>query len=104
MGLLGDIWDAVSGVFSDVAGWAIDSVISAITTWIIAGVLALIEAMWSVIDTSTQPVVDSYWFSGDSTSPLQLALGLGVTTLAITMLLAIIRAVLAGSPGAIGRV
>jgi hypothetical protein len=55
MGLpfIGDIWGAVSGAFSSVAGWAVDSVISAITTWVIAGVLALIEAMWSVIDATT---------------------------------------------------
>ena len=102
--LIGDIWDALTGAFGNVAGWAIDSVFTALTSWVIAGVLAVIEAMWSVIDTSTQPQVAASWFSGDATSPFQLALTLGGTTLSITLLLAIIRGVLSGSPGALGRV
>ena len=104
MSIIGDIWGAVTGTFADVAGGAVDGVLSAITTWIIAGVLALIELMWGVIDTSTQPQPLAEWFSGDATSPVQLAGGLGVVTLSITFLLAIIRGVLSGSPGSVGRV
>ena len=99
--IIGDIWNEVSGVFSDFAGWAVDSVISAITTWVIAGVLALIEAFWSVIDTSTRPTVTADWFSGAATSPFQLAMGIGALMMLLTLFVAVIRAVLAGSPGGI---
>ena len=34
MSIIGDIWDVVTGVFSDVAGWAIDAVIGTITAWV----------------------------------------------------------------------
>ena len=101
--IIGDIWDAVSGVFSSITGWALDAVISLITSWIIAGVLALIEAFWSVIDASTRPLIDQAWFSGDATSPYVLALGIGATVLTITLLFAVIRGVLSGSPSAITK-
>ena len=101
--IIGDIWDAVSGVFSSITGWALDAVISLITSWIIAGVLALIEAFWSVIDASTHPLIDQAWFSGDTNSPYVLALGIGATVLTITLLFAVIRGVLSGSPSAITK-
>lgn len=101
--IISDIWSGVTGFFSDVAGKALDKVISVITSWIIGGVLALIEAIWSVIDTSTQPVLDSEWFSGDSTSPFEMALAIGASMLFLTVVAAIIRGVLAGSPGAVTR-
>ena len=99
--IISDIWDSVSGAFADVAGWAVDSVISAITTWVIAGVLVLIEAFWLVIDTSTRPTVTADWFSGAASSPFKLALGIGAVMLLLTMFAAVIRAVFAGSPGGI---
>ena len=34
--IIGDIFSAVSGVFSGIAGWAVDSVIAAITSWVLA--------------------------------------------------------------------
>jgi hypothetical protein len=101
--IIGDVWDAVTGVFTDVAGWALDGVISLITSWVVGGVLALIEAMWSVIDTSTSPSVDAEWFSATGSSPFQMAVQIGAVMLSITVLLSIIRAVLAGSPGAVLR-
>ena len=52
--IIGDIWDGVTGFFSDVAGWAIDNVIGAVTSWVMSGVLAMIEAIWSVIDNTTR--------------------------------------------------
>ena len=73
--IIGDIFSAVSGVFSGIAGWAIDSVIAAITSWVLSGVLALIEAVWSVIDTSTSPTPVAGWFSGPGSSPFEMALG-----------------------------
>jgi hypothetical protein len=103
MSIIGDIFGAVTGVFSDVAGWAVDSVIGAITSWVLAGVLALIEAVWSVIDTSTNPTPDAEWFSGPGSSPFEMALGIGGVMLLLTALAAVIRAVLAGSPGGIAK-
>ena len=88
-------------MFSSVAGWAIDSVIAAITSWVLSGVLALIEAVWSVIDTSTNPTPGASWFSGPGSSPFEMALGIGGVMLLLTSMAAVIRAVLAGSPGGI---
>ena len=93
----------MSGVFSSVAGWAIDSVIAAITSWVLSGVLALIEAVWSVIDTSTNPTPGASWFSGPGSSPFEMALGIGGVMLLLTSMAAVIRAVLAGSPGGIAK-
>lgn len=101
--IISDIWNGVSGLFSKFAGWALDGVISVITTWVIGGVLALIEAIWSVIDTSSRPQPAAEWFSGDPTSPYIMATKIGAAMVFITVLLAVIRGVWAGSPGAIGR-
>jgi hypothetical protein len=97
--IIGDIWGAVTGVFSDVAGWAIDAVIGAITAWVIGGVLALIEALWTAMDTTARPVPSAEWFSDGATSPFVMALRIGITLTSILLLVAIIRAVLLGSPG-----
>ena len=97
--IIGDIFSAVSGVFSGVAGWAVDSVIAAITSWVLAGVLALIDAVWSVIDTSTSPTPGGAWFSGPGSSPFEMALAIGGVMLLLTSLAAVIRVVLGGSPG-----
>ena len=64
MSIIGDIFGAVTGAFSGVAGWAIDSVIAAITSWVLGGVIAMIEALWSVIDMATNPMIESAWFRG----------------------------------------
>jgi hypothetical protein len=101
--IIGDIWGAVTGVFSDVAGWAIDAVIGAITAWVIGGVLALIEALWTAMDTTARPVPSAEWFSDGATSPFVMALRIGITLTSILLLVAIIRAVLLGSPGAVAR-
>lgn len=99
--ILGGLFFAVSGAFSSFAGWAVDSVIAAITSWVLGGVLALIEAVWSVIDTSTSPHPASEWFSGPGSSPFEMALQIGAVMLLLTSFAAVIRAVLAGSPGGI---
>ena len=101
--ILSDIWEGVSGAFGKLAGWAVDGVISAITTWVIGGVVALIEAIWSVIDTSTRPMPESEWFSGGETSPYLMATKIGAAMVFITVMLAVIRGVWAGSTGAIVR-
>jgi type IV secretion system protein TrbL len=101
--VIGDIFGAVAGVFSGVAGWAVGSVIAAVTSWVLGGVIVLIEALWSVIDMSSNPVVGADWFSGAGSTPFRLAMGIGALMLALTVMAAVIRAVLAGSPGGIAK-
>lgn len=98
--IIGDIWDGVTGFFSDVAGWAIDNVIGAVTSWVMSGVLAMIEAIWSVIDNTTRVQADAEWFSVAADSPARLAFLIGVSVTGLTLILAIIRAVVVGSPRA----
>jgi hypothetical protein len=101
--IIGDIWDVVTGVFSDVAGWAIDAVIGTITAWVIGGVLALIEALWTAMDTTARPVPSAEWFSSGAESPFVMGVQIGVTLLSVLLLAAVIRAILAGSPGGVVR-
>jgi hypothetical protein len=102
--IIGDIWDSVTGFFADVAGAAIDSVIGAVTSWVMGGVLAAIEAIWEVIDNTTRVETSAEWFSLDAGSPVAVATAIGVTVTVLTVLLAVIRAVVAGSPGGVLRV
>jgi hypothetical protein len=102
--IIGDIWDSVTGFFADVAGAAIDSVIGAVTSWVMGGVLAAIEAIWEVIDNTTRVETSAEWFSLEAGSPVAMATAIGVTVTVLTVLLAVIRAVLAGSPGGVLRV
>jgi hypothetical protein len=113
MGMLGipilsDVWGAVSGVFAKVAGVALDGVISLITPWIAAGLLLLIEATWNFMDTAARPRPEARWFSGtpspdDGLAPVEVALTIGASVLVLTLVLAVLRAVIAGSPGAVTR-
>lgn len=103
MSIIGDIWGVVTGVFSDVAGWAIDAVIGTITAWVIGGVLALMEALWTAMDTTARPVPSAEWFSDGAESPFVMGVQIGVTLLSVLLLAAIIRAILAGSPGGVVR-
>src|SRR5215213_2715183 len=103
--IISDIWDNVTGFFADVAGGAIDSIISAVTSWVMAGVLAAVEAVWSVIDNTTRVQTSAEWFSLNADSPVAIAMAVGVVVTSLTVLLAIIRAVVMGSPsGAIRAV
>ena len=81
--IIGDIWDGVTGFFSDVAGWAIDNVIGAVTSWVMSGVLAMIEAIWSVIDNTTRVQANAEWFSVTADSPARLAFLIGVSVTAL---------------------
>lgn len=101
--IIGDIWGGVTGFFSSVAGFAMDTVIGAITAWVIGGVLAAIEAVWSFIDSTTSVNTPASWFSVGPDSPVAIAMTIGVTITMLTVLLAVIRAVLAGSPGQVAR-
>ncbi len=101
--IISDLFGVVSGWFADAAGWAVDSVIAAVTTWVLAGVISLIEAIWGFIDVSSDPVLDAAWFSGDGSSPFAAAMAIGSVMMAVTVLAAVIRAVLAGSVGGIAK-
>lgn len=101
--ILGDIWGGVTGFFADLAGAAIDSVIGAVTAWVIGGVLAAIEAVWEVIDNTTTVQTSAEWFSLSSDSPVAIAMAVGMSLTMLTVLLAVVRAVMAGSPGQVVR-
>ena len=85
------------------AGGAIDSIIGAISSWVMAGVLAAVEAVWEVIDNTTSVHTSAEWFSLTADSPVAMATAVGVVVTSLTVLLAIMRAVLAGSPSGAAR-
>jgi hypothetical protein len=100
---ISDILDAVSTAFSATAGWAWETVVGGMTDWVAKGVLALLMALWNFMDTASSPRLDSEWFSGSAGSPFETSFGIGVMMVSLLIVLAIIRAVAAGSPGAIFR-
>ncbi len=101
--IIGDVIDFVTTPFQAAAGWAWDTVVQGITDWILKGVLALLMSMWNFMDTASSPRLTSEWFYTAESSPFRMAFGIGVTMVALLVLLALIRAVAAGSPGAIFR-
>ncbi|MEL6893364.1 MAG: hypothetical protein AAFP84_17360 [Actinomycetota bacterium] len=101
--IIGDVIDFVTTPFQAAAGWAWDTVVQGITDWILKGVLALLTSMWNFMDTASSPRLTSEWFYAAESSPFRIAFGIGVTMVALLVLLALIRAVAAGSPGAIFR-
>ncbi|WP_420451985.1 hypothetical protein [Ilumatobacter sp.] len=105
--IIGDVFDFITTPFRAAAGWAWDTVVEGITNWVMNGVLTLLMAVWNFLDTSSTPQLDSAWFSGDESAPFRVATWLGVLMLSVLLLLAVIRAVSAGSPGqviqAVGR-
>ena len=52
--------------------------ISAVTSWVMSGVLALIEAVWSVIDNTTRLQAERRMVLVDRDSPVAMALAIGV--------------------------
>lgn len=105
--IIGDVFDVITTPFRAAAGWAWDTVVDGITNWVMNGVLTLLMAVWNFLDTSSTPQLESAWFSGDESAPFRVATWLGVLMLSVLLLLAVIRAVSAGSPGqvlqAVGR-
>lgn len=101
--IIGDVIDFVTTPFQAAAGWAWDTVVQGITDWILKGVLALLMSMWNFMDTASSPRLTSEWFYTAESSPFRIAFGIGVTMVALLVLLALIRAVAAGSPGAVLR-
>ena len=105
--IIGDVFDVITTPFRAAAGWAWDTVVDGITNWVMNGVLTLLMAVWNFLDTSSTPQLESAWFAGDESAPFRVATWLGVLMLSVLLLLAVIRAVSAGSPGqvlqAVGR-
>lgn len=101
--IIGDVIDFVTTPFQAAAGWAWDTVVQGITDWILKGVLALLMSVWNFMDTASSPRLTSEWFYTAESSPFRIAFGIGVTMVALLVLLALIRAVAAGSPGAVLR-
>ncbi|MFN3255454.1 MAG: hypothetical protein ACE37B_07140 [Ilumatobacter sp.] len=103
MGVFGDIIGWVTTPFTAAAGWAWDTVVGGITDWIMKGVLSLLMAVWNFMDTASSPRLQSEWFYTSGSSPFRIAFGIGIAMVSLLVTLAIIRAVAAGSPGAIMR-
>lgn len=101
--IIGDVIGFVTTPFQAAAGWAWDTVVGGITDWVLKGVLALLTSMWNFMDTASSPRLTAEWFYTAESSPFRIAFGIGTTMVALLVLLAVIRAVAAGSSGAIFR-
>lgn len=101
--IIGDVLGFVSTPFEAAAGWAWDTVVQGLTDWILKGVLAVLTSLWNFMDTASSPRLTSEWFYTADSSPFRIAFGIGVTMVALLVVFALIRAVAAGSPGAILR-
>lgn len=92
------IVDLVSVAFTAGAGWAWDTVIRGITDWLAKGFVQLVDFVWSVMDQSSSPRLDSEWFSGSAGAPYLTAVGVATALLLIFLFCALIQGVLAGRP------
>ena len=101
MGIFGLLVGFISTPLTAAAGWAWDTVVGGITDWIMKGVLSLLMAMWNFMDTASSPRLKSDWFYWAESSPFRIALGIGIAMSGLLVLLAVTRAVAAGSPGAV---
>lgn len=101
MGIFADVIGFIATPFTAAAGWAWDTVVMGITDWIMRGVLALLMAMWNFMDTASSPSLQSEWFYQVETSPFRTAMAIGMWMVMLLLLLAVIKAVSAGSPGAV---
>lgn len=107
MGIFGDVIGLITTPFAAAAGWAWDTVVGGIADWIAKGVMALLMALWNFMDTASSPNPEAEWFSGnrapvvDGGTPFDTAFGIGVAMVAILVLLAVIKAVVGGSPRAV---
>ena len=63
------IVDTVLAPFQAAAGWAWDTVIGGITDWLAKGFVQLVSFVWSVMDQSTSPRLNSEWFSNSTGAP-----------------------------------
>jgi hypothetical protein len=101
--IIGDVIGFITTPFTAAAGWAWDTVVEGLTDWITKGVLALLTSMWNFMDTASSPKLESEWFYTSASSPFRIAMGIGIAMVSMLVLFALIRAVAAGSPGAVLR-
>lgn len=101
MGIFGSLVGWIATPFTAAAGWAWETVVGGLSDWIMKGVLSLLMAMWNFMDTASSPRLKSDWFYWSESSPFRIALGIGIAMSGLLVLLAITRAVAAGSPGAV---
>lgn len=101
--IIGDLLGFVTSPFTAAAGWAWDTVVGGLTDWILKGVLALLMSMWNFMDTASSPRLTSEWFYTADSSPFRISFGIGIAMVSLLVMLALIRAVAAGSPGAVLR-
>jgi hypothetical protein len=92
------IVDTVLAPFQAAAGWAWDTVIGGITDWLAKGFVQLVSFVWSVMDQSTSPQLDSEWFSNSAGAPYLTAVMIATGLLAIFVFCALIQGVLTGRP------
>jgi len=106
-GALGLAWGFLSSTFSAAAGWAWETVVGGITDWIAKGVMALMMALWNFMDTASSPNPRAEWFSGNRApvvgggTPFDTGFSIGVSMVAVLVFLAVIKAVVGGSPRAV---
>ena len=92
------ILDFITAPFEAAAGWAWDTVIKGITNWLAKGFVQLVSFVWSVLDRSSTPHLDSEWYSGSAGAPYVTAVGVAAGVLGIVVLIALIHGVLMGRP------
>lgn len=112
MGSLGDILDLIDAVkdpAAALAGWSWDAVVGGFSEWIARGVLQVLMSLWNFMDTGSTASPDNGWFSKGTpgvnefgtSGPFFIAVQIGMSMAAILLILAVIKAVAAGSPGAV---
>ena len=100
-GILDGIWDVLSAPFRAAAGWAWDSVIGGVTDWLAKGFVQLLTLVWQVMDATTTPHLNAEWFSGTSSGPYVIAIGVAGMLLSLFLLIGLCQGALAGQPRAL---
>jgi hypothetical protein len=98
--LLGGVGGFVGGLFSTAAGWAWDTVIKGIANWLAKGFVLLLSFVWSVMDSTSTPVLSADWFSGRPGSPYQTTARLGGVLTVVFLFMAVLHATLTADPAA----
>src|SRR5262245_23819426 len=89
--LFGFVGDAIGGA----VGWAWDTVIQGIYTWLANGLALLVEWVWSVLDSSSTPRLTQDWFRNGLSGRVAL---IGLAATVAMMLASATQAALAGRP------
>ncbi len=94
----GPIDDVIMAPFTAAAGWAWDTVVNGITDWLAKGFVLLLDFVWSIMDRSSSPRLESEWFRSQAGAPYVTAVAAATGLLAIFVFCALIQGVLAGRP------